>query len=151
MRIILDRFEEAHTRRATGWKKGRVHKIILYGSHARGDWVFEPHTTKGYCSDFDLMVIVNHKQVAEHADFWHGLRAEFDRMLADRKLKTKVGIVHSPAGGSPLAVAGALFLRWGRPRRYHSLSRRRQAAAQTSSADATIEASAGPGIFRRMV
>ena len=97
VRIILDRFEEAHTRQATGWKKkGRVHKIILYGSHARGDWVFEPHTAKGYCSDFDLMVIVNHKQVAEHGDFWHGLRAEFDRMLAERKLKTPVGIIVHP-------------------------------------------------------
>jgi len=94
VRIILDRFEEAHTRRATQWKKkGRIHQIILYGSHARGDWVYEPQTAKGYCSDFDLMVVVNHKQVAEHGDFWHGLRAEFDRMRAARRLKTPVGII----------------------------------------------------------
>ncbi|WP_307104774.1 nucleotidyltransferase and HEPN domain-containing protein [Sphingomonas sp. SORGH_AS_0950] len=97
VRIILDRFEEAHTRQATQWKKkGRIHKIILYGSHARGDWVYEPHTAKGYCSDYDLMIVVNHKQVADHGDFWHGLRDEFNRMRAARHLKTPVGmIVHT--------------------------------------------------------
>lgn len=94
VRMILERFEDAHTRQATQWKKkGRIHQIILYGSHAREDWVYEPHTTKGYCSDFDLLIVVNHKQVAEHGDFWNGLRAEFDRMRRARRLKTPVGII----------------------------------------------------------
>jgi predicted nucleotidyltransferase len=43
-------------------KKGRILKIILYGSYARGGWVDEPHTAKGYQSDFDLLIIVSDKR-----------------------------------------------------------------------------------------
>ena len=41
-----------------------VHMLILFGSHARGDWVEDRQT--GYKSDWDLLVIVeNEKHVAE--------------------------------------------------------------------------------------
>ena len=46
---------------------GRILKIILYGSHARGGWVDEPHTAKGYVLDFDLLVIVNQKELTDRA------------------------------------------------------------------------------------
>lgn len=92
--IILDRFEEAHSRAVTQWKKkGRLHKIILYGSYARGDWVYEPHTKKGYRSDYDLLIVVNHKRVAENGDFWEGLRGLFMEMLDHGEIKVPVGII----------------------------------------------------------
>ncbi len=92
--IILDRFEEAHSRQVTQWKKkGRLQKVILYGSYARGDFVYEPHTAKGYRSDYDLLVIVNHKRVAENFDFWQGLRETFDDLLRRHRLRVPVGII----------------------------------------------------------
>ena len=100
VRIVLDRFEEAHTRQATQWKKkGRIHKIIMMGSHsrdshARGTWVYEPHTKKGYCSDFDLVIVVNQKLVSEHDKFWNWLSDYFFKAFdsPDRWLKTPVSL-----------------------------------------------------------
>src|SRR3546814_6629915 len=58
--IIFEEFGDAVALATMGWKKkGRIDKIILYGSYARGGWVDEPHTAKGYRSDFDLLIIVN--------------------------------------------------------------------------------------------
>lgn len=45
-RVVAIIFEELAD--ALGQKKaGRILKIILYGSYARGGWVDEPHTAKG--------------------------------------------------------------------------------------------------------
>lgn len=43
MRILVEEFETAHARGTSDWnRKGRILKIILYGSYARGDWVDDP-------------------------------------------------------------------------------------------------------------
>ncbi|MBB3132478.1 putative nucleotidyltransferase [Rhizobium pisi] len=44
-------------------KRGRILKIILFGSYAKGGWVDEPFTMKGYRSDFDLLIIVNNRKL----------------------------------------------------------------------------------------
>jgi hypothetical protein len=62
-------------------KKGRIVNIILFGSHARGDWVKEPHTVKGYVSDYDLLVIVNNQKLTDYAKLW--ARAD-DVFIRDR-------------------------------------------------------------------
>src|SRR3546814_11195853 len=57
--IIFEEFGDAVALATMGWKKkGRIDKIILYGSYARGGWVDEPHTAKGSRSDFELLIIV---------------------------------------------------------------------------------------------
>ena len=78
-------------------KKGRIDKIILYGSYARGGWVDEPHTAKGYRSDFDLLIIVNDKVLTERVDYWLKLEDRLIRELAiDKTLHTPVNfIVHT--------------------------------------------------------
>ena len=59
VQILFEEFEEKIALATQDWKrKGRIQKIILYGSYARGNWVDEPHTAKGYQSDFDLLIIV---------------------------------------------------------------------------------------------
>ena len=64
--IVFEEFEDAIALGTMGWKKkGRIDKIILYGSYARGGWVDEPHTAKGYRSDFHLLIIVNDKRLTE--------------------------------------------------------------------------------------
>jgi predicted nucleotidyltransferase len=74
-------------------KRGRIQKVILYGSYARGDWVDEPHTMKGYRSDYDLLIIVNDRRLTDFAGYWYKAA---DRLLHDHGVTTQVGfIVHS--------------------------------------------------------
>lgn len=59
------------TGNATGRRKsGRILKIILFGSYARGDWVDAPLDANQYKSDYDLLVIVNQKELADRAAYW---------------------------------------------------------------------------------
>lgn len=96
--IIFEEFEDALALATQPWKKkGRIDKIILYGSYARGGWVDEPHTAKGYRSDFDLLIIVSDKRLTERVDYWLKLDDRLIRELAiDRTLHTPVNfIVHT--------------------------------------------------------
>ena len=98
VQILFEEFGDA-TATATGqWKKkGRILKVILYGSHARGGWVDEPHTAKGYQSDFDLLVIVNDKRLTDRVEFWARAEERLIRELSITKtLRTPVNfIVHT--------------------------------------------------------
>jgi HEPN domain-containing protein/predicted nucleotidyltransferase len=49
-----------------------VEMIILFGSHARGDWVEDPES--GYFSDFDLLVLVQTEGMAESDKLWYRVR-----------------------------------------------------------------------------
>ncbi|MDB5448251.1 MAG: nucleotidyltransferase [Phenylobacterium sp.] len=77
--ILFAEFEDAlKGRNAPHRKAGRILKIILFGSYARGDWVDDPKG--GYKSDYDLLVVVNHEELADLAEYWgkaddHLLRA----------------------------------------------------------------------------
>jgi uncharacterized protein len=42
--------------------------LVLFGSHARGDWVEDPET--GYQSDFDLLAVVRDEAQANDVGFW---------------------------------------------------------------------------------
>ncbi|MBZ9739806.1 MULTISPECIES: nucleotidyltransferase and HEPN domain-containing protein [unclassified Mesorhizobium] len=92
--ILLEELEDALKGSSAEFKKmGRILKIILFGSYARGDWVDEPHTMKGYRSDFDILVIVNNRKLTDFATYWYKAS---DRLLRDRGVSTQVGlIVHS--------------------------------------------------------
>lgn len=91
--ILHAEFEDALAESTAEWKKsGRILKIILFGSYARGDWVDEPLTMKGYRSDFDLLVIVNNNKLSDFA-YWYKAK---DRLERDRAIKTPTSfIVHS--------------------------------------------------------
>lgn len=61
--IMFDEFREA-TEHATGRRKGaRILKVILFGSYARSDWVDAPLSANQYKSDYDLLIIVNQKEL----------------------------------------------------------------------------------------
>lgn len=95
-RILFEEFEAAQKGKLSDkYKGGRILKLILFGSHARGDWV-DDHTT-GYHSDYDLLVVVETERFTDPHDFWE--RAE-ERLLREltvtRRLRTQVSfIVHS--------------------------------------------------------
>ena len=98
VRILFEEFADATAIATSEWKKqARILKVILYGSYARGGWVDEPHTAKGYQSDYDLLVIVNHEKLTDRAEFWSSAEDRLNRELAiTRELKTPVNfIVHT--------------------------------------------------------
>jgi predicted nucleotidyltransferase/HEPN domain-containing protein len=98
VQVLFEEFEEARALATQDWKKkGRILKIILYGSYARGNWVDEPHTAKGYQSDYDLLVIVNDKRLTDRVQYWVKAEERLNRELAITKtLKTPVNfIVHT--------------------------------------------------------
>jgi len=98
VQILFEEFGEATALATQEWKKkGRILKIILYGSYARGGWVDEPHTAKGYQSDFDLLIIVNDKRLTDRVTYWAKAEERLNRELAiTRTLKTPVNfIVHT--------------------------------------------------------
>ena len=98
VRILFEEFDEARSLATQDWKKkGRILKIILYGSYARGGWVDEPHTAKGYQSDFDLLIIVNDKRLTDRVEYWSKAEERLNRELSITKtLRTPVNfIVHT--------------------------------------------------------
>jgi predicted nucleotidyltransferase/HEPN domain-containing protein len=98
VQVLFEEFEEARALATQDWKKkGRILKIILYGSYARGNWVDEPHTAKGYQSDYDLLVIVNDRRLTDRVQYWVKAEERLNRELAITKtLKTPVNfIVHT--------------------------------------------------------
>ena len=98
VQIVFEEFAEATALATNGWKRrARILKVILYGSYARGGWVDEPHTAKGYQSDFDLLIIVNDKRVTDRVTFWLKLEQRLNDELAITKaLRTPVNfIVHT--------------------------------------------------------
>lgn len=92
MAILMEEFETATGRATQPWRRnGKIYKIILFGSYARDDWVDEPDN--GYQSDFDLLIVVSHRDLTEIADYWY--LAE-DRILRDPAIDRPVNIiVHS--------------------------------------------------------
>lgn len=89
---VRESFAEAiATRRAERLKNGKILKIVLYGSYARGDWVHDP--VGRYFSDFDLLIVVDHEDLTD-GEFWHD--AENRLMPLGPDIRTPVSlIVHS--------------------------------------------------------
>ncbi len=91
LEIIHEEFEDALKGATADFKKrGRILKIILFGSYARGNFVDEQHVNKGYQSDFDILIIVNEKKLTEFAAYWEKLD---DRLMRSREIATPVSII----------------------------------------------------------
>jgi predicted nucleotidyltransferase/HEPN domain-containing protein len=67
--ILFAEFKDATALATREWKKqGRILKIVLFGSFARGDWVADPKG--GYFSDYDLLVVVSDRRLTDTLEFW---------------------------------------------------------------------------------
>jgi predicted nucleotidyltransferase/HEPN domain-containing protein len=78
VRVLFDEFDTALSGATQNWKrKGRILKLVLYGSHARGDWVDDP--IGGYHSDYDILVVVNDEHLTDF-ELWS---AAEDRLMRD--------------------------------------------------------------------
>ncbi len=64
----------------------RILKIILFGSHAKGTWVYDP--TNGYISDYDILLIVNDPALIEEYELWNVIDDNIQR-----RISTPVGLI----------------------------------------------------------
>ena len=93
--VLFEEFADAHGSATGKRKRGRILKVVLYGSYGRGGWVDEPHTAKGYQSDYDLLVIVDQAELTD-GRYWEAADERFTTERIAKRLKTPVNmIVHS--------------------------------------------------------
>lgn len=96
VRVLFEEFAEATARATQAWKKkGRILKVVLYGSYARGGWVDDP--VGGYQSDYDILVVVTDERLTDVVDYWS---AADDRLMRDMTINNALSapvnfIVHS--------------------------------------------------------
>jgi predicted nucleotidyltransferase/HEPN domain-containing protein len=108
LEVLHEEFEDALKEGSADFKKrGRILKIILFGSYARGSWVDEPHTRKGYRSDFDLLIVVNNRKLTDFSSYW---QKAADRLMHLDAIKTPVNfIVHSLRDINTALMQGRYF------------------------------------------
>ncbi len=96
VRVLFEEFEAATKLGTQKWnKQGRILKLVLYGSYARGDWVSDP--VGGYQSDYDILVVVNDERLTDFVDYWSPAE---DRLMRDLTINKAISapvnlIVHS--------------------------------------------------------
>lgn len=96
--IILEEFEDALADTKQEWKvNARIIKIILFGSHARGDWVHQVHTKVGRHSDYDILIVVNDDRLTNYMEYWTklGQKLRLENSITHKILSPVQFIVHS--------------------------------------------------------
>jgi predicted nucleotidyltransferase/HEPN domain-containing protein len=84
-------------RMADRLRAGKLLKIILFGSYARGDWVVDP--VGRYFSDFDLLVVVNQEELTDVSEFWSKTEDRLvEEVSAGTKLRTPVSVIYHSLG-----------------------------------------------------
>jgi predicted nucleotidyltransferase/HEPN domain-containing protein len=71
---------------------GRLLKIILFGSYARGDWVEDP--VGRYFSDYDLLVVVDREELTDVPEFWAKTEEKLlEELSSGKTLRTPVSLI----------------------------------------------------------
>lgn len=72
---------------------GRLLKIILFGSYARGDWVEDP--VGRYFSDYDLLVVVDREELTDVPEFWAKTEERLlEELASGQNLRTPVSLIY---------------------------------------------------------
>jgi predicted nucleotidyltransferase/HEPN domain-containing protein len=89
-----DKQEELKTLTKIIVEKVPAEMVILFGSHARGDWVedFQEHTE--YVSDYDILVITKDRKSAKDGEKWWDL----NERINSNDEQTSVTIIHHGIG-----------------------------------------------------
>ncbi len=74
-RVILNEVE-AYTEHKSGY--GYIIWLVLFGSYARGTYVDNP--INGYISDYDILVAVNGRELADDLKLWYKIEGKIDRL-----------------------------------------------------------------------
>lgn len=110
VQILFAEFEDATALATQKWKKqGRILKVILYGSYARGDWVEDP--VGGYYSDYDILVVVSDDRLTDPVEYWAKADDHFVREVTiSKRISAPVTfIVHSLADVNDQLMRGRPF------------------------------------------
>jgi HEPN domain-containing protein len=83
-----------------------VERVILYGSHARGDWVDDP--ANGYLSDFDFAVLVASTSFAADESLWADCQERAREVAGDTPVSL---IVHTVDDVRQQLERGSSFFR----------------------------------------
>jgi predicted nucleotidyltransferase/HEPN domain-containing protein len=91
---IRERFAFAIARRTMPkLRGGRLLKIILFGSYARGDWVEDP--VGRYFSDYDLLVVVDREELTDVPEIWARTEERLlEEMSSGSSLRTPVSLIY---------------------------------------------------------
>ena len=91
--LVREGFAEALSKRTQDrYRDGRILKIILFGSYARGDWVEDP--IGRYYSDYDLLIVVNHEDLTDPSEFWGPTeRRLLEELSAAQRLRTPTSLI----------------------------------------------------------
>jgi uncharacterized protein len=94
LQILFFEVEQFRATKLSGKKAaGKVLKVVLYGSYARGDWVED--RSSGYRSDYDLLIVVNTKSFAEEHELWEALEERLLQEQISHRIETPaIPIVH---------------------------------------------------------
>jgi predicted nucleotidyltransferase/HEPN domain-containing protein len=95
LEIIFFEVEQFRSTKQSAKKAaGKILKVILYGSYARGDWVED--RLSGYRSDYDILIVVNSESFAQEQELWLSLDERFLQEQIAHRIETPViPIVHS--------------------------------------------------------
>src|SRR3569833_2324991 len=110
VRVLFEELQSEIGLATQAWKKrGRILKVILYGSYARGDWVDDP--VGGYKSDYDILVVVNDARLTDPVEYWG--KAD-DRLMRDATITEALSapvnfIVHDLADVNDQLAQGRPF------------------------------------------
>ncbi|HLL31857.1 MAG TPA: HEPN domain-containing protein [Allosphingosinicella sp.] len=91
--VIREGFAKAIAHRTQPrFRTGKLLKIILFGSHARGDWVDDP--VGRYHSDYDLLVVVDHEDLTDVAEFWAKTEDRLLNELTAGRLRNQASLIY---------------------------------------------------------
>lgn len=78
LKVLFEEFQDAvRLGKNEAKKNGRILKIVLFGSFARGTWVED--RASGYMSDYDILIVVDHDALTDMATYWHKAEDRFNR------------------------------------------------------------------------
>jgi predicted nucleotidyltransferase/HEPN domain-containing protein len=89
-----DKQEELETLTKIIVEKVPAEMIILFGSHARGDWVEDFQENTEYVSDYDILVITKDRKSARDDKKWWDL----NKIINSNDEQTSVTIIHHSIG-----------------------------------------------------
>jgi predicted nucleotidyltransferase/HEPN domain-containing protein len=91
--LLRDGFADATSRRTQPrFRNGKLLKIILFGSYARGDWVEDP--VGRYYSDYDLLVVVDHEDLTDVPEFWAKTEDKLLAAVTEGAIRTPVSLIY---------------------------------------------------------